>query len=229
MKKKQPTVSVLFMLFSILFCVCLIAANLFATKQIALGNISVTGGLIIFPISYIVNDCVCEVWGYKKTRLLIWVGFAMNFFFVLMGALCDLIPAAPYYTNTEGFHGVFGLAPRVAMASFCAFLVGSFLNAYVMSRMKIASNGNNFSARAILSTIAGEGADSLIFFPLALGGVVPTDALIPLMLWQVVLKTVYEVIALPLTIRVVKLLKAHEGEDVYDNGISYNVLNVLSI
>ena len=217
------------MLFSILFCVCLIAANLFATKQIALGNISVTGGLIIFPISYIVNDCVCEVWGYKKTRLLIWVGFAMNFFFVLMGALCDLIPAAPYYTNTEGFHGVFGLAPRVAMASFCAFLVGSFLNAYVMSRMKIASNGNNFSARAILSTIAGEGADSLIFFPLALGGVVPTDALIPLMLWQVVLKTVYEVIALPLTIRVVKLLKAHEGEDVYDNGISYNVLNVLSI
>ena len=229
MKKKRPTVSVLFMLFSILFCVCLIAANLFATKQIALGNISVTGGLIIFPISYIVNDCVCEVWGYKKTRLLIWVGFAMNFFFVLMGALCDLIPAAPYYTNTEGFHGVFGLAPRVAMASFCAFLVGSFLNAYVMSRMKIASNGNNFSARAILSTIAGEGADSLIFFPLALGGVVPTDALIPLMLWQVVLKTVYEVIALPLTIRVVKLLKAHEGEDVYDNGISYNVLNVLSI
>ena len=229
MKKKQPTVSVLFMLFSILFCVCLIAANLFATKQIALGNISVTGGLIIFPISYIVNDCVCEVWGYKKARLLIWVGFAMNFFFVLMGALCDLIPAAPYYTNTEGFHGVFGLAPRVAMASFCAFLVGSFLNAYVMSRMKIASNGNNFSARAILSTIAGEGADSLIFFPLALGGVVPTDALIPLMLWQVVLKTAYEVIALPLTIRVVKLLKAHEGEDVYDNGISYNVLNVLSI
>ena len=202
---------------------------MFATKQIALGNISVTGGLIIFPISYIVNDCVCEVWGYKKARLLIWVGFAMNFFFVLMGALCDLIPAAPYYTNTEGFHGVFGLAPRVAMASFCAFLVGSFLNAYVMSRMKIASNGNNFSARAILSTIAGEGADSLIFFPLALGGVVPTDALIPLMLWQVVLKTVYEVIALPLTIRVVKLLKAHEGEDVYDNGISYNVLNVLSI
>jgi uncharacterized integral membrane protein (TIGR00697 family) len=229
MKKKQPTVSVLFMLFSILFCVCLIAANLFATKQIALGNISVTGGLIIFPISYIVNDCVCEVWGYKKTRLLIWVGFTMNFFFVLMGALCDLIPAAPYYTNTEGFHGVFGLAPRVAMASFCAFLVGSFLNAYVMSRMKIASNGNNFSARAILSTIAGEGADSLIFFPLALGGVVPTDALIPLMLWQVVLKTVYEVIALPLTIRVVKLLKAHEGEDVYDNAISYNVLNILSI
>ena len=217
------------MLFSILFCVCLIAANLFATKQISLGSISLTGGLIIFPVSYIVNDCVCEVWGYRKARLLIWTGFAMNFFFVIMGALCDIIPAAPYYTNSEGFHGVFGLAPRVAAASFCAFLVGSFLNAYVMSRMKLASKGRNFSSRAIISTIVGEGADSLIFFPLALGGVIPTSALPALMLWQVVLKTVYEIVALPLTIRIVRFLKQHEGVDVYDEGIDYNVMKVLSI
>ena len=217
------------MLFSILFCVCLIAANLFATKQISLGSISLTGGLIIFPVSYIVNDCVCEVWGYRKARLLIWTGFAMNFFFVIMGALCDIIPAAPYYTNSEGFHGVFGLAPRVAAASFCAFLVGSFLNAYVMSRMKLASKGRNFSSRAIFSTIVGEGADSLIFFPLALGGVIPTSALPALMLWQVVLKTVYEIVALPLTIRIVRFLKQHEGVDVYDEGIDYNVMKVLSI
>ena len=120
MNKQRNTVSVLFMLFSILFCVCLIAANLFATKQIALGSISLTGGLLIFPVSYIVNDCVCEVWGYRKARLLIWTGFAMNFFFVIMGALCDIIPPAPYYENAAGFHGVFGLAPRVALASFCA-------------------------------------------------------------------------------------------------------------
>lgn len=217
------------MLFSILFCVCLIAANLFATKQISLGSISLTGGLIIFPVSYIVNDCVCEVWGYRKARLLIWTGFAMNFFFVIMGALCDIIPAAPYYTNSEGFHGVFGLAPRVAAASFCAFLVGSFLNAYVMSRMKLASKGRNFSSRAIISTIVGEGADSLIFFPLALGGVIPTSALPALMLWQVVLKTVYEIVALPLTIRIVRFLKQHEGVDVYDEGVDYNVMKVLSI
>lgn len=214
------------MFFSILFCVCLIAANLFATKQIALGNISVTGGLLIFPISYIVNDCVCEVWGYRKMRLLIWIGFIMNFFFVIMGALCDWIPAAPYYTNSEGFHGVFGLAPRVAAASFMAFLVGSFMNAYVMSRMKIASRGRHFSSRAIMSTIAGETVDSLIFFPLALGGIVPFDALMVLMLAQVLLKTLYEVVALPLTIQVVRWLKAYEGEDAYDNDISYNVFKL---
>ena len=214
------------MLFSILFCVCLIAANLFATKQIALGSISVTGGLLIFPVSYIVNDCVCEVWGYRKMRLLIWTGFAMNFFFVMMGALCDWIPAAPYYENTEGFHGVFGLAPRVAAASFLAFLVGSFMNAYVMSRMKIAQHGEHFSLRAVMSTLVGETADSLIFFPLALGGIIPAEALVELMLWQIVLKTAYEVVILPLTIRVVEKLKGIEQEDVYDEGISYNVFKL---
>ena len=226
MEKRTEQVSVLFMLFSILFCVCLIAANLFATKQIALGTVSVTGGLLIFPVSYIVNDCVCEVWGYRKMRLLIWTGFAMNFFFVMMGALCDWIPAAPYYENAEGFHGVFGLAPRVAMASFLAFLVGSFMNAYVMSRMKIASGGRHFSLRAIMSTLLGETADSLIFFPLALGGIVPAEALGELMLMQILLKTLYEVVVLPLTIRVVARLKKVEQEDAYDEGISYNVFRL---
>ena len=229
MNKQRNTVSVLFMLFSILFCVCLIAANLFATKQIALGSISLTGGLLIFPVSYIVNDCVCEVWGYRKARLLIWTGFAMNFFFVIMGALCDIIPPAPYYENAAGFHGVFGLAPRVALASFCAFVVGSFLNAYVMSRMKIASKGRNFSARAVVSTIVGECADSVIFFPLALGGVIPTEALPELMFWQVVLKTAYEIVVLPLTIRVVAFLKRHEQSDVYDEGVNYSVWKIFNI
>ncbi len=221
--------SVLFMLFSILFCVCLIAANVLETKQIAIAGISLTGGLIVFPISYIINDCVCEVWGFRKARLLIWTGFAMNFFFVTMGALCDWIPGAPYWTNDAGFHAIFGLAPRIAAASFVAFLVGSFANAYVMSRMKIHDEGRHFSLRAILSTVAGESCDSVIFFPLALGGVVPTEELPKLMIWQVVLKTAYEVVALPLTIRIVRALKQHEGEDVYDNGISYNVMKIFNL
>ena len=221
--------SVLFMLFSILFCVCLIAANTLETKQISVLGISLTGGLIVFPISYIINDCVCEVWGFQKARLLIWTGFAMNFFFVAMGALCDWIPGAPYWTNEAGFHAIFGLAPRVAAASFVAFIVGSFANAYVMSKMKLRDGGRHFSWRAILSTIVGESLDSLIFFPLALGGVVPTPELPKLMLWQVVLKTLYEVIALPITIRVVKKLKQHEGEDVYDNGVNYSIWKIFSL
>ena len=214
------------MLFSILFCVCLITANVLETKQMAFGPVTITGGLLVFPVSYIINDCVCEVWGYGRARLLIWVGFAMNFMFVAFGALADAIPGAPFWDNDAGFHAVFGLAPRVAAASFVAFLVGSFVNAYVMSRMKISSAGRNFSARAILSTVFGETADSLIFFPLALLGVVPLSSMPSLILSQVALKTFYEIVVLPLTIRVVAFAKKHDDEDVYDRGISYNVFKM---
>ena len=228
MKLKENKVSVLFMLFSVLFSVCLIAANVLETKQIAVGTISLTGGLIVFPISYIINDCICEVWGYQKARLLIWLGFVMNFFFVLVGALCDAIPGASYWTNDEGFHAIFGLAPRIAIVSFVAFLCGSFVNAYVMSRMKIASKGKHFSVRAVVSTIFGETTDSILFFPLALYGVVPISELPRLMFWQVILKTVYEIIVLPFTIKLVQYVKQKEGEDVYDNHINYSIWKIFS-
>lgn len=229
MEKERQRVSVLFMLFGTLFCVCLITANVLETKQLSFGPVNLTAGIIVFPVSYIINDVVCEVWGYQRTRMLIWMGFAMNFFFVLMGAIADWIPGAPYWHGDEGFHVIFGLAPRIALASFIAFLAGSFMNAYVMSRMKLRSEGRNFSARAILSTVFGESIDSVIFFPLALGGVIPWEEMPSLMISQVTLKTVYEIIVLPVTIRVVEYTKRHDREDVYDEDISYNIFNILKI
>lgn len=226
MARNNRKVSLLFMLFSMLFCVCLITANVLETKQIAFGPVSITGGLLVFPVSYIINDCVCEVWGYAKTRLIIWLGFAMNFLFVSFGALCDAIPGADYWTNDQGFHAIFGLAPRVAAASFIAFLAGSFTNAYVMSRMKIRSKGRNFSLRAILSTIFGETADSIIFFPLAFAWVIPWEALPGMMAAQIILKTLYEIIVLPITIRVVRFTKKFEGEDAYDSHTDYNIFKI---
>ena len=214
------------MFYSILFCVCLITANVLETKQISLGPANMTAGLIVFPVSYIINDVVCEVWGYGRTRMLIWLGFAMNFFFVTMGAIADWIPGASYWNGDEGFHQIFGLAPRIAGASFLAFICGSFINAYIMSRMKLSSNGKNFSARAVLSTIGGELTDSIIFFPLALGGVIPWEEMPSLIITQVTLKTVYEIIVLPVTIRVVKFTKEHDHEDVYDNGMVYNIFKL---
>lgn len=229
MKATKKQVSVLFMLFSMLFCVCLITANVLETKQMSFGPISITGGIIVFPISYIINDCVCEVWGYRKTRMLIWLGFLMNFLFVVFAAVCDAIPGAPYWDNDAGFHAIFGLAPRITAASFLAFVVGSFANAYVMSRMKVSSQGRNFSLRAIMSTILGETADSLIFFPLALGGVVPNSELPVLILSQIVLKTLYEILILPVTIQVVRFTKRHEGIDEYDKNINYNIFSINNI
>ena len=226
MKTKKTFVSVLFMQMAIVFTVCLIASNILETKQMVFGPLHLTGGLLIFPISYILNDVVCEVWGYRKASILIWTGFLVNFAFVGIAALAEAIPGAPYWENEEGFHAIFGLTPRIALSSFISFLAGSFVNAYVMSRMKISDQGRRFPLRAILSTVFGEGADSLIFFPLAFYGVLPDEELPLMMLSQVIIKTLYEVIVLPVTIRVVKWTKRYEGEDVYDNGISYNIFDI---
>ena len=222
--RKNEQVSVTFMLLAVTFCVCLILANLLATKQIQFGPLNLTSGVLVFPISYVVNDCITEVWGYRRAKLVIWTGFVMNFAFVLIAWLADMIPGAPYWTNQEGFHALFGLAPRVALASFAAFVVGSLMNAYVMSRMKIRDKGQRFSFRAIASTVVGEVTDSLIFFPIALGGIVPTENLILMMGSQVIVKTLVEVVILPMTIRFVKWLKRTEGMDVYDNDINYSII-----
>ena len=214
------------MLLGIVFCICLVAANFLEAKVIALGPFAVTAGMLVFPLSYIINDCIAEVWGFKKARLIIWMGFLMNFMVVALGQIAVMIPAAPFWEGEESFNFVFGLAPRIAAASLVAFLVGSFLNAYVMSRMKLLSKGRHFSLRAVVSTLAGESADSIIFFPIAFAGLMPAGELLKMMAVQAVLKTVYEILVLPVTVRVVKYMKRVTGNDAFDSDISYNILKI---
>ena len=214
------------MLLGIVFCVCLVAANFLEAKVVRLGPLAITAGMIVFPVSYIINNCIAEVWGFRKSRLIIWMGFLMNFMVVGLGQIAVMMPAAPFWEGEESFNFVFGLAPRIAAASLAAFLVGSFLNAYVMSRMKVRSKGKHFSVRAVVSTLAGESADSLIFFPIAFGGLMPVGELLKMMLVQALLKTLYEIIVLPVTVRVVKYIKRIDGSDAYDSDISYNILKI---
>ena len=225
----QKTVTVRCMLLGILVNICLVASNLLETKVVQVGGITATAGLIVFSISHIINVCIAAAWGFKKARLIIWSGFASNFLVITFAQLAVLLPAAPFWEGEEGFNFVFGMAPRIAVASLIAFLAGSFLNAYVMSKMKIASNGKNFSLRAIVSTLIGESADSLIFFPIAFAGLIPAGELLIMIGTQAVLKSLYEVIILPVTIRVVKYIKKVDGNDVYDLGTSYNILKVKDI
>ena len=223
MKQK---VSVPYMLMGIIFNVCLITANLLETKLIQVGSLTLTAGLLIFPISYIINDCITEIWGFKKARLIIWTGFLMNFFVAGMGQIATLIPAAHYWDGGEHFNYIFGLVPRITIASLIAFLCGSFVNSYVMSKMKIRSKGKNFSARAIVSTVFGESLDSIIFFPIAFLGLIAIPDLIKLALIQIALKSLYEILILPVTIRLVKYVKKVDGSDVYDTDVSYNPLKI---
>jgi uncharacterized integral membrane protein (TIGR00697 family) len=223
MNKKNVSIS--FLVLSILFCVCLIISNILAFKLIRIGPFTATAGLFIFPISYIVNDVVTEVWGFRKARLLIWCGFAMNFLAILFFQLAIWAPPAGDWAYQSAFETVLGSTPRIAVASLAAFLTGSFINAFIMSKMKVASKGKHFSLRAIISTIFGEMGDSLIFFTIFLLFSVPFKQIIVMALFQTITKSLYEVIILPVTVRVVNRIKKYEQTDVYDEDIDYNILS----
>lgn len=207
----NKNVSRILMLLAIVFCVCLVVSNLFETKPISLGVVDVTAGMLLFPVSYIINDCITEVWGYREARFIIFTGFVVNFLFLLLSIAAVAIPAPSWWQGGEAFNFVFRLAPRITVASLAAFLVGSLLNAKVMSRMKAADGERRFSLRAIVSSVIGECADSLVFFPIAFAGVMPVTELLTMMAVQAALKTVYEIIVLPLTVRVVRWLKKTEA------------------
>jgi hypothetical protein len=222
--KKQ--VSVAFMACGLLFTTCLIVANIVEQKLISIGPIEATAGLLIFPVSYIINDIIAEVWGYRKARLIIWYGFLMNFLTVIIFRLSIVVPGSENFSHQEAFQLVLGNTERISLASFIAFLIGSFLNAMVMSKMKIFQKGRNFSLRAVVSTLVGEGADSLVFFTIAFVGVIPNGDLMTLILTQTAMKTGYEILVLPLTNVIVRWVKRKEQEDVFDEGISYNPLKI---
>ncbi|MBP1676432.1 MAG: hypothetical protein H6Q20_991 [Bacteroidetes bacterium] len=222
--KKQ--VSVTFMVLGMLFTVCLIVSNIVEQKLIHIGPFEATAGLLLFPVTYIVNDLIAEVWGYRKVRLIIWNGFLMNFLAVFIFRLSIWAPGSENFTHQEAFELVLSNTARITVASFIAFLFGSFLNAYVMSKMKILQHGRGFSVRAIVSTIVGEGVDSIVFFSIAFSGILSVHDLIMLILTQTAMKTGYEVLALPITNILVKWVKKREDTDIYDDNVSYNPLKI---
>lgn len=226
MKQK---VSIAFFLAGVLFTSCLLISNLISSKIIAFGNWYVPAGVMIFPISYILNDVVAEVWGFRKARLIIWTGFLMNLIAVLFYSLSVSWPAAPFWQNQEAFANVLSSTPRIAIASLIAYLVGSFINAFVMSTVKIRSRGRHFSFRAILSTLLGEGADSAIFITIAFAWIIPWNQLPVMILTQAIIKTLFEIVLLPLTIHVVKLIKRVDNIDTFDVGVSYNPFKIKDI
>lgn len=215
-------VSVLFMLTGILFATCLLISNILASKIMMIGSWSAPAGVLIFPIAYIINDVMVEVWGFQKARLIIWAGFGVNVLAVLFFSLGIVVTAAPFWENQDAFASVLGSTPRIVGASMLAYLLGSFLNAWVMSKFKVLTKGKGFSIRAIFSTLVGEGADSMIFISIAFAGIFPIKVLLIMIGTQAIIKTVYEIAVLPLTIWVVNKVKKLEGIDTFDHKVSYN-------
>lgn len=207
----RTTYSFTFLVLTLLFCVCLIVSNLMEIKTVPLGPMTITAGVVVFPISYIINDCIVELYGFRKARMVIWLGFAANLLVSLLLQIGIILPGAPGWEGQHAMTLIFGAVPRIFAASFIAFLCGSLVNAWVMARMKAAApQGRRFSLRALVSTLWGEGTDSLIFFPVAFAGVLPASDIVNLIITQTLLKTVYEAAVLPLTVRVVATLRRVE-------------------
>jgi hypothetical protein len=209
-----------------LFVTCLLTANVTASKLVTAGSLTLTAGIVIFPISYILGDVLTEVWGYAATRKVIWLGFACNVLMVAAIWAGGALPPAPFWKGQAAYEEILGQAPRILAASFVAYLVGEFANAYVLARLKIATAGRWLWVRTIGSTVVGEGLDSLVFVALAFAGTVASGTLIVIFVNQWLVKVVYEAAATPLTYLAVGWLKARERIDTYDLHTDFNPLRL---
>ena len=230
----KPFFSTRFLVMALTLVVCLITSNFFVPRLWQLGRlpIQLSGAVLLFPVSYILNDCLTEVYGYRKARLVIWLAFALSIFVALKAQLVCWLPAPLQESSrpvADSFNGLFAMVPKTTAASLLAFLVGSTINAWVMSRMKVTTHGRGFGLRAILSSLAGEVSDSIIFYPLVFWGILSLSEALLLALTQVCTKVLYEIVALPLTSWFVRSVKRAEGVDTYDNDISYNPFRIKDI
>lgn len=209
-----------------LFVTCLITANILAVKLVAAGPLIVPAGVVIFPLSYLFGDVLTEVYGYAVTRRVIWLGFSCNLLTVIAIAIAGAVPAAPFWQHQAAYDTILGGTPRLLAASFAAYLLGEFCNSYILAKLKIATKGRWLWTRTIGSTVVGQGLDSAVFVSLAFLGTLATGDLVTTILSQWLIKTVYEVVATPLTYAVVSHLKRVEGVDTYDYHTNFSPLAV---
>jgi len=218
--------SVWFVGLAVLFVTCLVTANIIAVKLVSVAGLVLPAAVIIFPVSYIIGDVITEVYGYGEARRVIWLGFAANALVVLAVWGGQALPAASFWDGQAAYERILGAVPRIVLASFAAYLVGEFANAYVLARMKIATGGRWLWTRTIGSTVIGQGLDSAVFLTIAFAGIIPPAALVTTVVTQWLFKVAYEAAATPLTYLAVGFLKRREGRDAYDRDISFNPLSL---
>jgi uncharacterized integral membrane protein (TIGR00697 family) len=218
------------------FVTVLVCSNLIGPAKISqvslpiIGTLTFGAGVLFFPISFIFGDILTEVYGYAKSRRVIWAGFAGLGFASFMAWMIVALPPAPFWQNQGAYEIAFGSAWRVSLASLVAFAAGEFVNSYVLAKMKIWTNGRWLWTRTIGSTIFGEAVDSILFYPLAFynSGIIPNDKLWLVVVAQFVAKVAVEVLLTPVTYKIVAFLKKAENEDYYDRDTNFNPFSLKS-
>ena len=208
--------STLFVMVVALFVTNLLISNVIANKAIELFGYPLQAADLIFPISYILGDVLTEVYGFKRARRVIWIGFGCSFFAMAAIQLGLHLPAHPDWPDQGAYEAILGNQPRILAASFTAYLVGEFVNSAVLAKMKVWMAGRHLWMRTIGSTVLGQGCDTVIFLTIAFYGIWPNELLFAVMYSQWLFKICYEALATPITYLVVNKLKRAEGIDVYD-------------
>jgi queuosine precursor transporter len=220
-----PRVYKYYDLLMVAFVTVLICSNFIAAGKVArIGSVEFGAGVVFFPLSYLFGDILTEVYGYARSRKVIWAGFSALLFATIMTWVILALAPAPTWHNQQAWETVFSNSWRIVAASLTAFLVGEWVNSVVLAKMKIMTGGRYLWSRTIGSTIAGELVDSAIFYPLAFLGVWTTSQVVNVMLANYVMKVATEVVLTPLTYRVVGFLKRAEHEDYYDVGTNFSPL-----
>jgi uncharacterized integral membrane protein (TIGR00697 family) len=205
-----------------LFVAVLLISNVASSKILRLGPFTFDGGTILFPISYIFGDILTEVYGYRRSRRVIWSGFGSALLMSATFAIVGALPPAQGWEGQEAYMAILGQTPRIVVASLVAYFAGEFSNSYVLARMKIMTRGRWLWSRTIGSTLVGEGVDTLLFVTIAFAGVLPTPLLVTVIVSNYVFKCGFEALATPITYQVVRFLKAVENEDYYDYDTDFN-------
>lgn len=211
---------------SVFFVSVLLISNIASTKIVDLKWFTFDGGTLLFPLSYIFGDILTEVYGYKQSRKVIWLGFFMALLMAVIFMVVGALPSAPGWENQGAYDLILGLTPRIVLASLLAYSAGEFSNSYILAKMKIWTKGKMLWTRTIGSTIVGELIDSLIFIIIAFGGILPGSLIITLIISNYLFKTGIEILFTPITYRVVKFLKKSEVEDYYDTKTNFNPFNL---
>ncbi|MFH1218785.1 MAG: queuosine precursor transporter [Candidatus Peregrinibacteria bacterium] len=204
------------------FVSVLLISNVASSKILSMGPFEFDGGTILFPLSYIFGDILTEVYGYKRTRKIIWMGFLMNVLMALVFMAVLALPAASGWENQGAFEVILGWTPRIVLGSVLAYAVGEFSNSYVLAKIKIWMDGKFLWVRTIVSTIVGEGLDTIIFVMVAFYGVLPNELLVAVILSNYIFKVGVEILFTPVTYLIVGFLKKSERMDVYDKGTNFN-------
>lgn len=211
---------------AVFFVSCLLTANIIAAKLITVAGVVLPVAIVVFPLSYILADVLTEVWGYAAARRVIWLGFAANALMVAAIWIGGEIPPAPFWHGQAAYREILGQSPRILVASFAAYLLGEFANAFVLAKLKVATGGRWLWLRTIGSTVVGQALDSTVFISLAFAGTVPAGLLPTIVAGQWGVKVLYEAAATPLTYTVVGWLKSAEGVDTFDYRTDFNPIRL---